>query len=264
MENCKSMVFYSSFYEGINIIPKEQPELKLKMYDAILQYGLYDKEIEMDWQLRLAWEQIKAQIDANKRRRENGQKGGIQKAKNQQSDTKAVAKGSKSVANDSEDIANVNVNDNDNANENDNVYVNDNVNVNDLYADAEENNKAINYFLENIQPEPSQNVIKTINSYLDDGMTEDCLVAIFEYCKDNDKTGWAYIKKVIENKFSEGVFTLEDYKNSIAERRSRSVPSKPEMPERSKKKSSFHNFEEREIDIKEIEDQYFAWVKGEN
>lgn len=35
------------------------------------------------------------------------------------------------------------------------------------------------------------------------------------------------------------------------------------QPVKEKTKSKFHNFEQREIDFDEIDDEYFAWVKGE-
>jgi len=38
---------------------------------------------------------------------------------------------------------------------------------------------------------------------------------------------------------------------------------KAQVPVKEKPKSAFHNFEQRDIDYDEIDDEYFAWVKGE-
>ncbi len=272
MTNYESMVFYSSFYEGIQKIPDDHPELKLQMYDAIMMYGLYGEEIEMDWQIQIAWESIKAQIDANIRKRISGQKGGLVKPSSKteansskteanSSETEAQPKQKEAKRKHSEANVNVNVNDNDNKNANDNVVVN--VNEEEFLEEQEkQQNKAIEYYLKNINKKASEELMEDLENYVFCGMEEDCLIAIFNYCIDNDKTGWAYIKKVIDSNYKDGILTLEDYKRKQERRNAPPPEAKPEPATRSKPKSAFHNFEQRNIDFEAIEDEYFDWVKA--
>lgn len=74
MEECKGIVFYRSFYEAVKDLP---PEEFKKAVSAILEYGLNGLEPEssggIEWMVYIL---TKPQLDANQKRRENGEKGG--------------------------------------------------------------------------------------------------------------------------------------------------------------------------------------------
>ncbi len=69
----KSFVFYDSFYRAMNYLTKEE---KIEYIDAICYYSLYNIIIEMSPKINGMFELVKAQIDANIKKRKDGKKGG--------------------------------------------------------------------------------------------------------------------------------------------------------------------------------------------
>jgi hypothetical protein len=65
-------VFYHSFYEALQDIPNED---KMAIVQAIIEYGLYGKEYDLQGLNKIVFTLIKPQIDANQKRFVNGQKG---------------------------------------------------------------------------------------------------------------------------------------------------------------------------------------------
>ena len=73
MINRNSFVFYDSFYRAMDYLTEEE---KMEYIDAICHYSLYDIRIDMSPKIAGMFELVKAQIDANIKKRENGKKGG--------------------------------------------------------------------------------------------------------------------------------------------------------------------------------------------
>ena len=71
--NRNSFVFYDSFYKAMKNLSKEE---KVEYIDVICNYSLYDNRIEMSPKIEGMFELIKAQIDANIKKRRDGMKGG--------------------------------------------------------------------------------------------------------------------------------------------------------------------------------------------
>ena len=71
--NRNSFVFYDSFYRAMNYLTEEE---KIEYIYAICNYSLYDIRIEMSPKIEGMFELVKAQIDANIKKREGGKKGG--------------------------------------------------------------------------------------------------------------------------------------------------------------------------------------------
>ena len=71
--NRNSFVFYDSFYKAMKNLSKEE---KIEYIDVICNYSLYDIRIEMSPKIESMFELIKAQIDANIKKRKDGMKGG--------------------------------------------------------------------------------------------------------------------------------------------------------------------------------------------
>ena len=71
--NRSSFVFYDSFYKAMKNLSKEE---KIEYIDVICNYSLYDNRLEMSPNIEGMFELIKAQIDANIKKRKDGMKGG--------------------------------------------------------------------------------------------------------------------------------------------------------------------------------------------
>ena len=71
--NRGSFVFYDSFYKAMKNLSKDE---KIEYIDAICNYSLYDIRLEMCPKIEGMFELIKAQIDANIKKRKDGKKGG--------------------------------------------------------------------------------------------------------------------------------------------------------------------------------------------
>lgn len=93
-----SVLFYRSFYDALKNIPDGD---RLKVYDAIMEYSMYDNETDLEGVAYAVFLLAKPQIDANNRRYENGCKA---KAKQTGSKTEASRKqdGSKPEAKEKE------------------------------------------------------------------------------------------------------------------------------------------------------------------
>lgn len=124
-----SLVFYSSFYEAIEVLDDGD---QLKAYKAIMNYALNGIEPSSDIGISYAiFLAVKPQIDANNQRYENSTKGGrpakkpmvSKKEENEKPMVLENEENSKPMVSKNEQIQKPNVN------ENVNVNVNDNVNV---------------------------------------------------------------------------------------------------------------------------------------
>ena len=91
-----SFVFYRSFLDGLNAIPKKD---RLACYEAIVNYALNDKDESGEGVAAGVLNLVKPIIDANSRKAEAGRKGGQARA------SKAQAKSSKVQANSSKSQA---------------------------------------------------------------------------------------------------------------------------------------------------------------
>lgn len=123
--NRDSFIFYRSFFESLSGLSLEE---KAKCYDAIADYALNNCEPVLEPVTRVVFTLVKPQIDANKKKFENGLKGGRPSSvkENNQSITKPKPKHNQSITKPKP-----------------NVNVNVNVNVNDKEKDLKENNNKI-------------------------------------------------------------------------------------------------------------------------
>lgn len=110
-ETKDSFVFYRSYFEALSDLPEEQ---QFKLYFAISNYSLNFIEPKFDGICKTVWTLVKPQIDANRKKWQNGilgaehgKKGGRPKKENPKG---VILK-----------TPNVNVNDNENENEKENV-----------------------------------------------------------------------------------------------------------------------------------------------
>ena len=114
-----SIVFYESWYRAINALPAKE---KLKAYEAVLRYALYDEEPEIQTAAAAVYIMAKPIVDKNNINYENGKRGG-RKAKSREvtetepnanrTETESEPKQNRTQT-EAEPYVNVNVNVNDN------------------------------------------------------------------------------------------------------------------------------------------------------
>lgn len=185
-----SFIFYRSFYEAISELPKEN---QADTYDAIMQYALNQKEIELTGISKAIFSLVKPQLDANYKKYENGkQKKSKKEAKVKQNESKAET----------------NVNDNENVNVNDNVNDNDNDNVGDSCVDGLQ--EVIDFYSNNIGFLNPYG-LKILESYVKDMSSELVIYAMQIACENNKKT-ISYIKAILNNWAKANIKTLEEAK----------------------------------------------------
>ena len=118
-----SFVFYRSFYEALQNVPKKH---RTEVYEAVFEYAFESREPSISGVPRALWELIRPQLDASQKRYENAKKGAeygkLGGRPRKKEENKKPLKGYES------ETLNVNVNENVNDNVNVNVNVNDNVN----------------------------------------------------------------------------------------------------------------------------------------
>ena len=195
-----SFVFYSSFYEALQDLKDKD---RLKMYDAICDLALNNKETKMTGLTKTIFTLIKPQILANTKRYENGKKGGRPKKETigfEELKTSGYEnnKTSGNVKEETETKPNENVN----VNENDNENVN--VNVAALYdADVERIN---NVFVETLG-NTNINNIKECIGYLDKLPFEVIEYALKKTARKGAK--WDYAITILNSYVENNLNTLE-------------------------------------------------------
>lgn len=83
-----SMVFYRSFYEAMEEL---NPEVKANVFDAIMQFSLNGKELDLSGISKTVFILIKPQLAANIKRYENGKQPKRPRSSTKQSESKEAA-----------------------------------------------------------------------------------------------------------------------------------------------------------------------------
>lgn len=119
-----SYIFYGSFYEAI----KEMlPDDRLRIYDAINEYALNGAMPELTGVCRAIMSLIKPQLDANRKRYENGLKGGRPRRIEAEPDDQINQNQTNGKPNDNQSTTKRKANNNDNDNQNDNANAKEDV-----------------------------------------------------------------------------------------------------------------------------------------
>ena len=186
-----SFIFYRSFYEAINELPKEN---QADTYNAIMQYALNQNEIQLNGISKAIFSLVKPQLDANYKKYENGKQ-----------------KKSKTEANDKQKKSKIetNVNDNVNVNVNDNVNDNDNNNASDSCIDGLQ--KVIDFYNENIGAITPYG-LEILQSYAEE-MSIDLIIYAMQISVEANKKTIQYIKAILNNWQKANIKTLADAQN---------------------------------------------------
>lgn len=194
MAEKESFVFYASFYEALQDLKDKD---RLKMYDAICELALNNKETKMTGLTKTIFTLIKPQILANQKRYENGKKGGRPK-KETNGLQKEKTNGFEKVETKTKPNENVNVNVNDNEN------VNVNVNGSALYdADVE---KIDSLFIETMGSTNISNIQECIE-YLNKLPVEVIEHALRKTARKGAK--WDYAMTILDSYVEKNLNTLE-------------------------------------------------------
>ena len=232
-----SFVFYASFYEALQDLKDKD---RLKMYDAICELALNNKETKMTGLTKTIFTLIKPQILANQKRYENGKKGGrpkketngLQKEKTNGFENKKTT-GYEKAETKTKPNKNVNVN----VNENDN----ENVNESALYdADVE---KIDSLFIETMGSTNISNIRECIK-YLDNLPVEVIEHALRKTARKGAK--WDYAMTILDSYVEKKLNTLEKVQADEIEFKNKSSKNtEVEETEEEKTKKKIKDLEER-------------------
>ena len=187
-----SFIFYRSFYDAINELPKEN---QADTYSAIAKYALDQEETELTGISKAIFSLVKPQLDANYKKYENG------KQKKSKTEANDKQKGSKTGTN---------VNENVNVNVNDNVTTTVVNNASDSCVDGLQ--KIINFYQENIGLITPYGV-ELFTTYAKEMPYEVIIFAMQKAVEANKKT-IQYIKAILNNWQKAGIKTLADAKRA--------------------------------------------------
>lgn len=202
MAEKESFVFYASFYEALQDLKDKD---RLKIYDAICELALNNKETKMAGLAKTIFTLIKPQILANQKRYENGKKGGrpkketngLQKEKTNGFENKKTT-GYKKTETKTKPNENVNENVNDN--------VNDNVNENALVLYDADVEKIDSLFIETMGSTNISNIQECIE-YLEKLPVEVIEHALRKTARKGAK--WDYAMTILDSYVEKNLNTLE-------------------------------------------------------
>lgn len=185
-----SFIFYRSFYDAINELPKEN---QADTYSAIAKYALDQEETELTGISKAIFSLVKPQLDANYKKYENGKQ---KKSKTEANNKQKVSK------------TGTNVNVNENVNVNDNVTTTVVNNASDSCVDGLQ--KIIDFYQENIGLITPYGV-ELFTTYANEMPCEVIIFAMQKAVEANKKT-IQYIKAILNNWQKAGIKTLADAK----------------------------------------------------
>lgn len=192
-----SFVFYKSFFEALQDLKDKD---RLKVYDAICNLALNDQDTKLSGIAKTIFTLIKPQVLANKKRYENGKKGGRPK-KETNGFPKIKTNG----------FENEETKTKPNENVNENVNVNENENTTSSLGISLEQKKIIDLFQENgILYFNTPIEFNIVNRLVD--VEEEMIVESIEDAKIQNKCTFSYVYGVVKNKLREFKKVKSDFK----------------------------------------------------
>ena len=207
-----SFIFYRSFYDAINELPKEN---QADTYRAIAKYALDQEETELTGISKAIFSLVKPQLDANYKKYENGKQ---RKSKTEANDKQKVSKTG----------TNVNVNDN--------VNVNGNVNANDNVGDScvDGLQKIFDFYHDNIGLITPYGV-ETLQDYAEE-MSVDLIIFAMKKAVEANKRTIQYIKGILNNWSKKGIKTVLDAEREDEQFRNKNIVQQETEEEKKQRK----------------------------
>ncbi|MBQ8473151.1 MAG: hypothetical protein IJ501_06580 [Bacilli bacterium] len=189
-----SFVFYKSFFDALQDLKDKD---RLKVYDAICNLALNDEDTKLSGIAKTIFTLIKPQVLANKKRYENGKKGGRPK-KETNGFQKIKTNGFKSDETKTKPNENVNENENVNVNENGLGFSLQHKRIIDLFQE-----NGILYFNTPVE----FNIVRRLVD-----VEEEMIVESIEDAKIQNKCTFNYVYGVVRNKLREFKKVKSDFK----------------------------------------------------
>lgn len=105
----------------------------------------------------------------------------------------------------------------------------------------------------------TQYEFETLNSYLEDGITEEAILLALKKALDNGVRNIKYVKKILDTWLTNNIKTIEDVKAADEEfKRKNSNSSKV------KEEGNFNNFDQRTYDFESLERKLLGWDTEES
>ena len=208
-----SMIFYRSYYEVIKELPDEQ---KIKVYEAIFEYGLNDNEIILDGIERAIFNLAKPNINSANARYtasvENGKQGGRPKSKSLDKTQQKPSDNLDKTQREPNPKPRPKPRQNLNVDVDDDVDVNDNDDVVVGATKPTTTKSAVwDYYLNNINSTPVRTEIEQMEDY-EKELPSDLIIYAMERAVDQKKRYIGYIKGIINDWLANGITTLAEAK----------------------------------------------------
>ncbi len=189
-----SFVWYESFTDALEDLPDE---IELQVRRAVDKYALYDESPEIEGIARAIFKLIKPQLDANKKRRDNGRRGGAPMG-NDNAQKQAKTTGIQPNTTEPEprrEKKQPNVNANANANAN-------------AVEEPRATRQYIKFYAENMGV-MSPVCVREAESLLADGFTDEMIVLALKTAVENNAKNWKYAKAILRSWLEKGIKTPE-------------------------------------------------------
>lgn len=192
----EQFTFYVSFFETLSYIKKKAD--KADAYDAIAAYALYGTEPDLDKladAAAMAFVSARKVIDASRRRAESGKKGGEAKANSKQTSSKPLANSKQEgVKQDKEQVK-----EQDKGKEQ---------LLQPLPLADADLSKVMSVYLDRFNSLPSSGCVEDLKAFTAD-LGADVVLHAFGRAQDEKKTGWSYIRGILQNYTRAGYRTLD-------------------------------------------------------
>ena len=193
--------FYVSFYKAAGLLRKKTERCQL--YDTICAFALDGEEPVAERlapAVALAWELIRPNLEAGRRKASSGKKGGESGGEKSQANQKQTP--SKEQAT-SKQSPSKKENETENKNEKEKEFKTEG-------EDECQGQDAVEVFCRRVNPRPSPRCREELREFESVLGREVCLRAMDE-ALDEGKTGWAYIRGILRSKQEQGVRSLADW-----------------------------------------------------
>lgn len=219
--------FYESFYKAAHRIRKKSD--RADAYDAICAYALYGEEPDLGAlpdAVAIAFELSKPNLDASRKKAENGRRARAKAA--EQTGSKPEANSEQTEANRKQTVSKPeqagskreNKKEKEKELEIEKEYE---CNINNLHDDLRarvgnpEVARAASAYMNMINPTPSQSCLEELQAFVEE-MGADVAIESFNIALDEKKTTWSYIRAILRNYHAAGVRCLADVQRIREER----------------------------------------------
>lgn len=200
MEQRDGFLFYRSFYEAIDRLPKKD---QLSAYKAVFEYALNGNELDLSGASAAVMMLIKPNLKASRRKAESGKLGGMARGK-QQANRKQNASKQEPIKDKGLRI------------KDEGLGMKDEGGSPHTPATL---STVISAFMDKINPTPSPRSVDELKGYFDVMGSECCLRAMDEALDAGpEKANWSYIRGILRTKQSQGVRCIADWDRLDTER----------------------------------------------